>query len=161
MSNAVKLTAEQKVLVEKLGVMSERRGMQPAAARVLALLLVSDVPELTFDQIRETLNISKSAASNAINLLLNTGQVEYVSKLGDRKRYFRNRLPQWKEDMKKHLAQFGKVTEVFREVLQQRPKSTPEFNRSLKDVIDFLEFLQGELPVIYKKWEAKKKKNKV
>jgi DNA-binding transcriptional regulator GbsR (MarR family) len=157
MSDIVKLTAEQKTLIEKLGVISENSGMQPAAARVLALLLVSDVPELTFDQIRETLNISKSAASNAINLLITTGRLEYISKLGDRKRYFKTRLPHWQEDMKKHLAQFGQVTMILRDVLKQRPKSTPEFNRSLKDVIDFLEFLQRELPGIYKRWEAKRK----
>lgn len=157
MSDIVKLTAEQKTLIEKLAVLSENNGMQPAAARIMALLMVSDITELTFDQIRETLNISKSATSNAINLLITTGKVEYVSKLGDRKRYFRTRLPHWKEDMKIHFEKFGQVNALMKEVLKQRPKNTPEFNQSLKDIIDFLEYLQAELPGIYKRWEAKRR----
>ena len=84
------LTEKQKVLIEKIGIVTEREGMQPAAARIIGLLYVADNPELTFDEILGALRISKSAASNALNLLLQTNRIEYTTFSGDRKRYFRN-----------------------------------------------------------------------
>ena len=70
MSNKINLRKEQIQLIEKLAVMIEKGGLQPAMAKIIALLMVNDEPELTFDEIWETLGISKSAASQAINQLL-------------------------------------------------------------------------------------------
>ena len=70
MEGKVKLTTKQQQLLEKAIVIHERLGYTPAASQILALLLISDKVELTFDQIRTTLNLSKSATSNALNLSL-------------------------------------------------------------------------------------------
>ena len=83
-----KLTREQEELIERFGVIQEQSGFAPASARVNALLTVSDKTSLTFDEIRETLQLSKSATSNAINNLLVLGRIGYKTQLGDRKRYF-------------------------------------------------------------------------
>ena len=89
----VQMTEKQLRLIEKLGVFYEQQGlMQPAAARILALLLVSDSIELTFEEVYETLNLSKSATSNALNFLLNTEKVEYITQPGERRRYFRFKM---------------------------------------------------------------------
>ena len=50
-----KIAQAQKELVEKLGVFYEKSGMQPAACRVMALLIVSDQTELTFEEIQQAL----------------------------------------------------------------------------------------------------------
>ena len=92
MSEAVQLSEEQRRLIEKMGVGGEKNGMPPAPARIMALLMVSPETELTFDQVRETLNLSKSATSNAINMLLTTQKIDYITKPGDRKRYFKNKI---------------------------------------------------------------------
>ena len=90
------LTDKQKELIESFGVVQEGMGLSPASARVDALLIVADSTELTFDEIRETLKLSKSATSNAINNLIMLKRIGYKTKLGDRKRYFHTRLGQWK-----------------------------------------------------------------
>jgi DNA-binding transcriptional regulator GbsR (MarR family) len=77
-----KITQGQKELVEKLGVFYEKSGMQPASCRVMALLLVADQTELTFEEIQQSLSISKSATSGAINLLLTVNRVEYITRPG-------------------------------------------------------------------------------
>ncbi|NJN28984.1 MAG: MarR family transcriptional regulator [Cyclobacteriaceae bacterium] len=154
----IKLTDLQKTLVEKLGVVFEHAGSQPAPSRVLSLLLVADNTELTFDEIWQTLKISKSAASNAINLLLTTNKIEYITRTGNRKRYFRSRITSWREEMRNSLHGLLHVSKLYQEVLDQRPKSTKEFNASLKDVIEFTEFLHQELDSIFLKWELRKKK---
>ncbi len=153
----IKLTQDQKQLIERLGVHYERAGLQPAPSRVIALLLVSDKTELTFDQICETLKISKSAASNAINLLLSAGTIDYITLSGDRKRYFRSRVTSWKEETRKSLNTMLGLNTLLQEVLDQRPKSSKEFNDSLQEVITFMEFLHREVDNIFIKWEARKK----
>ncbi|MBK6526704.1 MAG: MarR family transcriptional regulator [Crocinitomicaceae bacterium] len=71
----VNLNATQKDLIEKLGITYENTGMSAVSARILALLLVADDPDLSFDQLRTTLGISKSATSNSLTLLINTGKI--------------------------------------------------------------------------------------
>ena len=152
----ISLTESQKILIEKVGVNHERSGLQPAPARVASLLLVCDEPELTFDNIRELLNLSKSAASNAINLLLSTERITYITKPGDRKRYFRSKLASWKDDIKRHYQDITETIDLLKEVLHQRPGDTTEFNQNLKDAIGFMEYLNAELPKLYEKWERSK-----
>lgn len=148
------ITEEQLQLVEKLGVMLEGPGVQPAAARVLALLLVSDKLELTFDDIREALNLSKSATSNALNLMAYADKLEYFTKPGDRKRYFRSRINCWKDGVAEKFNEFGELKLILNEVLDQRSKDTPEFNANLSALIDLFEFLGKELPSLFEKWAA-------
>lgn len=127
--------------------------MQPAIAKILALLLVSDDPELTFDEIRETLGISKSAASMAINQLLTANKIEYKTRLGDRKRYFRSRIMSWKDDMKEQTEGLRSAIEVFQQIKDQRPAETVEFNENLRKLIAFMDFMVEEMPDLYRKFE--------
>lgn len=154
----LKLSEEQKHLVEELGVYREKDGLQPAAARISALLLVSPKTELTFDEIREALNLSKSATSNALNFLLSVSLVEYITLPGDRKRYFRSRLASWEKDLQKRLENGLKGNVLLKKVLAQRPPETVEFNQKLKDVIEFIDFLQKELPLLVQRWYDSRKK---
>ena len=148
----IKLTQKQKELVERFGVFTERSGASPAQARILSLLLVCDKAELTFDEIYQTLKISKSAASNAINSLLLMERIEYYTKPGDRKRYFVSRIGQLEKYFEKNLNKLLEINSLLKEVLTNRSKATKQFNTDLKKVIDFMEFLQKELPEVYKKW---------
>ena len=73
----VKLTEKQKELIESFGVLQEHMGLTPAAARINSLLTIADENEITFDDIRETLNLSKSATSNALSVLLKMNNIDY------------------------------------------------------------------------------------
>ena len=81
------LSQKQIELIEKIGIYFEQN-MPPAAARILALLIVADNEAFSFDRIRETLNLSKSATSNGINFLLSVNKIDYLTKSGDRKKVF-------------------------------------------------------------------------
>ena len=80
----IQLKPQQVELLEKLAVVNEKFGLQPAMAKVLALLTVSDEMELTFDQIQDTLSLSKGATSQAINGLLLLKKIDYKTRIGDR-----------------------------------------------------------------------------
>ncbi len=148
----IQLSEEQKQLIEELGVLREQEGMQPAASRISSLLLVSDRTELTFDEIREALNLSKSATSNAINALLSASNIEYITKPGDRKRYFRTMVASWETEVKRRMESGLKGKALLIKVLEQRPPETAEFNNKLREVIEFIDYMQKELPLLMQRW---------
>jgi DNA-binding transcriptional regulator GbsR (MarR family) len=153
----VALTENKLKMIEELGVLYEQGGMQPAAARILALLMIADKVELSFEEIYETLHMSKSAVSNAINFLINTGRVEYITLPGERKRYFKCRLQSLTEIIQKSLSGTEALNTMFKKVLTDRPAETADFNNRLMEITQFLDFLKSELPVLFQKWEARKK----
>jgi len=150
------LNDKQKAVIEKIGINYETAGLQPAAARIMGLLYVADKPELTFDEITDCLQISKSATSNALNLLLQTGQIEYITFSGDRKRYFRLKISNWRDGFAKKIEVMTSFNKLLRQVLEVRTTETPEYNASLEELINFLNFVNQELPGLLQKWEKTK-----
>jgi len=151
------ITEKQRILIEQLGVFYEHEGFHPAGARVLALLLIADRNELTFDEIKDALNISKSATSTAINLLLTTKRIEYFTNPGERKRYFRATILDWKKNMKEKLEGIIKMSSLMEVIIDQRPSTTPELNNSLKEIHSFMTFFHKEIPLLIERWKETKK----
>lgn len=153
------VTTEQKRLIEKLGVFFEGQGRTPAEARIVGLLLVADQLEMTQDEIQSALHISKSAANNAINVLLLTQQLEYVTKPGDRRKYYRTKIEQWMTHIEQHVQKALDGRILLKEALDQRTKSTKEFNGALKEMIEFMEFVQTHHVNLFSKWKKSKGKS--
>jgi len=86
----MKAPETQKQLIEEIGVINENNlGLSPLAARIYALLITSSYNGLTFDAIREFIGASKSSVSVNLNVLTQLKYIEYYTKSGDRKRYFK------------------------------------------------------------------------
>ena len=153
----IEVLSEKKLeLIEKIGVFFSEGGMKPSTARIQALLLVSDKVELTFDEIREILDLSKSATSNGLNFLLTTKRIDYVRKRGDRKRYFRSKIETWKDSFIESFNFLISFTDLLNEVRELRPDDTKVFNSALDDLVSFMKYAQDEMLEIYKRWEEKK-----
>lgn len=149
------LSEKQKELIEKLGVLNKQNGLPPAECRVWALFLVADEVELTFDEIRETLMLSKSATSNALNTLQLTNNIEYITKLGDRKRYFRCKMNTWVEMTKQNFSKFYDLNIILKEILEIRNPKTESFNQDLKQATDFIDYVHIEFTKSIAKWKPK------
>ena len=149
------LKESQKQLIEKIGVYLEREGQSPAMARIQALLLVSDEVELTFEEIYQSLGISKSTASSAIMMLQSIERIEYITKPGDRRRYFRSKIASWINSFENKLTQFHEVKMLFQEVLDQRSKDTKDFNKNMHMLISFMDFMESEMPALIEKFKKK------
>lgn len=154
--NKIELTDKQLSLIERIGDMNSKDGMQPSSARIIALLMVCDKIELTFDEIRETLELSKSATSNAINMLLQIKHIDYVTKIGDRKRYFKSNIDLWKNQFNALFERLTRFSSMLEEIHDARTPETVEFNNSLLEVHDFIQYFLSEVPAIYSKWEKLK-----
>jgi DNA-binding transcriptional regulator GbsR (MarR family) len=148
-----KLTDKQRELVESFGVIQEGMGLSPASARVNALLTIADSVELSFDDIREALDLSKSATSNAIHNLLMMQQIGYKTKPGDRKRYFYSKLGEWQNTFKDRINALTPYKEIVMEIHQNRTTETKEFNAKLKGFTEFLEYYQEESLKLINNWK--------
>lgn len=152
------LTEKQTELIEKIGIHFEKT-IPPAAARILGLLIVSDQESFSFDEIREVLNLSKSATSNGINFLISVKKIDYFTKSGDRKRYFRwspkSTIAHFKEGIENILG----LSVIFEETLSCK-KEHQSFNfRRLEELTDFMNFLRKEMPAVFLRWEQKNQQN--
>lgn len=139
-------------LIERIGVFHEQRGMQPLMGRIMGLLLVLDEAEATFDEIIEYLNVSKSAVSNALNILQLQGHIAYKTKPGERKRYFYATLDKWEDAMKKELCDFSEISSFLKDVLKERGNVKPEVNHNITDICNFMDFLRSRVPTLFKEF---------
>lgn len=139
--------------VENLGAFFEQRNMTPMESRVFALLLLAEPHYQNFYAIQEFLGASKSAISNAINRLLDSKQVDYLTLPGDRKRYFKVNPDRWLEQMKMEIAFVVPMLDKVNGIINRRSTmDTPEFNKDLERVRDFYAFMAEEFPKLIDKW---------
>ncbi|MCH7400317.1 GbsR/MarR family transcriptional regulator [Belliella kenyensis] len=150
------LSEKKRALIEKIGVHFEFKGMQPLFGRIIGLMLVHERAEVTFEEIVDELNVSKSAVSNALTFLQATGKVAYHTKPGDRKRYFHLPMKDFTSDMEKELMEIVKFEEVLEEVLVERGETNADFNCSLKEFLNFIKFIKMEIPVLIEKYKRQK-----
>lgn len=91
----------------------------PLTSKLYTFLLFSGMRDgVTFDEIVEKLNASKSSISTSLNILLNANQIEQFNKIDERKRYFRihpryltNRLETIRKAIEKELYLTNKLQE--------------------------------------------------
>lgn len=142
--------------VEEIGIFYETTGLTPMEARVFALLLLADPPEMEFFAIQEFLQASKSTVSNALKRLMNEGRVDYITRPGDRKRYFRISSQKWLESLQSRLSNMTPFVETMKKVIEIRQQAdTPEFNRELCQIQDYFLYLEEELPRVVADWDQK------
>tara|TARA_R110002074_G_scaffold40976_2_gene109104 strand:- start:300 stop:761 length:462 start_codon:yes stop_codon:yes gene_type:complete len=140
------LTKEQQQIIEKIGVFFEKKGNQPILGRIIGLLMVVDEAETTFEDIQNALFVSKSAVSQALTLLQGQNKVEYTTKPGERKRYFRLKIRNWKEDIHEDMKGVFKFNDIIEEIIVLRGEKNQEFNGYLIEVSNFMKFMKAELP---------------
>lgn len=82
---------EKKDLVEELGLFFQaRHNLTPLAARIYAVLLLTSNEGYTFEELMGITQASKSSVSTNLTLLISLKFVNYYTKTGNRKRYFKS-----------------------------------------------------------------------
>ncbi|SHO61568.1 GbsR/MarR family transcriptional regulator [Algoriphagus zhangzhouensis] len=149
------LSEKQKELIERIGVFHEHKGMQPLVGRIIGLMLIHDNAEVTFDEIVDLLGVSKSAVSNALTFLQAKERVVYTTKPGDRKRYFKLKIHDWKENFTKDIVGIVEIQKFLAEVLEERKDKDSEFCAQMRDFSNFLEFFRHEIPSLFERFKKK------
>ena len=123
---------------------------------MLGLLIVASEPELTFDEVREALDLSKSATSNALHKLQIIGTVVYRTHPGDRKRYFRKSYENWERAFVERGVKYLEIRHLLVEALEHRTGEVDETRESLETMIDFLAMLEESMLDAYARWKKKR-----
>ena len=150
------LTEKQLDLVERIGVLHDQTGLRPAEGRILGLLIVASEPELTFDEIREALDLSKSATSNSLHKLQTIGTVVYRTHPGDRKRYFKKSYENWERAFVERGVKYLEIRHLLVEALGYRDPAVDETRESMETMIDFLAMLEESMLDAYDRWQKKR-----
>lgn len=119
---------EKDELIEMFGVHFETLyHLPPLASRILAVLIVDCLKEgMTFEELVERMNASKSSVSTNLNLLQKLGKINYYTISGDRKKYFKP------SPFSERFGTYLKIIEVEKEIIErmlsyrQKTVSTPE-----------------------------------
>lgn len=139
-------------LIERIGVVHEQQGLRPAAGRIIGLLLVAPEGEMTFEEIRSVLGLSKSATSTALTFLQGMGSVEYRTRPGDRKRYFRKSMHEWERQFFERAMRFLEIRTLFEEVADLHREAGSNAHEALDRMTDFLDALAKATEVAYREW---------
>lgn len=123
---------EKRKLIEEIGVRFEQvHQLSPLAARIYAIMILSPKDGHTFDEILDITCASKSSVSTHLNHLLQLKKVEYFTKPGDRKRYFRastyylkNTLEEYHASVSEELKLIDKIIEFNKNNNNQKFEST-------------------------------------
>jgi DNA-binding transcriptional regulator GbsR (MarR family) len=130
----------QKELVEAMARRYDKETFQPIAARILGLLLIMDKERYTFDEIVEELQISKSSASNAIRILEIRDFIEYITKAGDRKRYFQIKKFDRFSIINEHSVKLKQTSDFLQAVLELKANKESENAMCLRNLVDIINY---------------------
>lgn len=131
-------THTKEELIESLGMHFESMyQLPPLATRIYALLILTGNEGLTFEALIEATEASKSSVSTSINLLLQTQKIEYFTKSGDRKRYFRKNANYLKNRLATYVLQVNKELKLFESTcgyMSQCNKKSYEENENITTI---------------------------
>ena len=151
---------EQQLLIEEIGRHFDSEGLQPVAGRILALLMVQDKEEMTFDEIIQALQISKSSASNGLKALELRDVVEYVTYPGDRRRYFRVKI----RDIFSMLDEFDRKMKTMKQfntrIIDLKSDKDSRVSQFLSNFNDMIEYFQTNFKELKQSYQNKSDKNK-
>ncbi len=126
---------KERLLVESVEIFKST-GWHPVRAQILGLLYISNQKYFTFQEIIDTLKISKSTASRALNFLLDLGKIDYITKgENKRKRYFYISINGSIDLIDKWLESLEKQQHFFEKVLPLRDNSNEELNQLIQHQI--------------------------
>ncbi|WP_417195329.1 GbsR/MarR family transcriptional regulator [Bizionia sp.] len=123
----MEITKDSKQLIEDIGIrMEERLHISPLASRIYALLTLSASDGLTFEEIRETIEASKSSTSVNVNVLTQLGYITFYTKPGDRKRYFKVAKYYQLESLELYNQSLTREIELVEKINEYKKAQHPE-----------------------------------
>lgn len=148
------LEQEKKMLVEPLGIRFEQYGLPPMAGRIFGCLVLADPPYLTFDEIRECLDASKSTISTNLNFLMQGDcLIDYLTLPGDRKRYFRINSKKWLQKIQDFPKDMEMSNELLTEIIHFREENGMTPFPDVDKLKCFHDFITHKLKGIMEEWE--------
>lgn len=151
------MTSEEEY-IEEVGLFYEKYGLPKMAGRILGCLMISETGSCSFVHLQDQLKASKGSISGNINLLVTQGIVDKFMITGDRKSYYRISMNSLENLIDAKLKSVTTYRELLEKALELSPKKDSENTGKIKDIIDYYQFMEAELPRLRIKWKNLKNK---
>lgn len=118
---------EHSILIEEIGLLIEERAdLSPMTSRIYATLILASDEGLTFEDITEMHQASKSTVSNSITVLIKLNYIQYFTKPKERKRYLKVAKFYVKTAIEKYCELFEKEVIVVAKINEFNKKHNPK-----------------------------------
>lgn len=139
--------------VEDFGMSFEQHRLPRMVGRVLGMLLVSDPPARSAEELAEELRASRGSISSATQTLARMGLVQRFSRPGERRDYFRVRPGAWMEVMRREQDSLRGFRKMAQRGLELMDGADPDAKRGLEEMRDLYAFWERELPALLERYE--------
>jgi DNA-binding MarR family transcriptional regulator len=133
---------------EDFGVLIGEFGLPRMVGRVLGVLLVSDSPERSAEELAGALRASRGSISSATRTLVQMGLVERRPRPGERRDYFQVKPGAWDELMHRELEVLPTFRQMAERGLTLMDPGNPQAMRGLEEMRDFYAYWERELPAV-------------
>lgn len=122
------------------------------AGRILAFLLICDPPERTAAELSHALSASTGSVSTNVRLLLRLGVISKTTRQGREAALYRVEEHRWSELVRQRMERVTALEQLTADGLRMF-SGQGERARRLRTVHEFYEWLSGEMPGLWSKWE--------
>jgi DNA-binding GntR family transcriptional regulator len=151
------MTAHQQLpqFVEDFALALSQLGFPRMPARVLSLAIAAPEESLTAREIAERLGVSAAAVSGAVRYLGTVNLIRRFRTPGERVDRFGLGDDVWGPVFEAEIAAYGPLTEMCARALDDDQLAGHGRER-VADTRDFLQFMQGEMTELVRRWRAER-----
>ncbi len=148
---------ERSAFIEETGILFENLGTTRMAGRILGYLMISDKEVVSFDELRQVLQASKSSISTNIKSLITLHYVKPLTLPGDRKTYYMlSPELDWVESLMRRVELLKVLNKLFLKALDLRVNKQDKSSEWLKMSVEFYDWVAEEYPKFLLRWEKEK-----
>jgi len=151
---------EERHFIEDIGLFFEQMGLPRMAGRVLGVLLISDPPAQSLNELTEALQASKSAISTAVRLLVEADLIEQVPSPVPRRDYFRFKPGGWALFMHQRMEVNRALHQLTERGLGLMKAKPAELQERLQEAHDLFSYMEEEYAGWIERWEEQRRARK-
>ncbi len=143
---------EQDEIIIPFAEIYKNAGYAPLQGKIIGLFYVSEEKYLSFQDIMERLEISKSATSKTLKSLMEMGEVASIIKEGNsRRRYFYLSIAGSLKSMNVWVESLKVRKNLMEKLIHLRGETNPQLNQFIKEEVRMLEDF---IPYLKKQFDA-------
>lgn len=147
------LSEEKKNYLEDFGLFFEKLGSGRIAGLILGYLLISDRPEVSFNELVEQLDVSKASVHNQLKMLEQTGFVKALRFKDDRKTYYRIGARDMGEMTVRRMGMTVLFVDLMLRGYEMKQNKQDDAANFLRDTAGFYHWLHTRMRDLIGEWE--------
>lgn len=147
---------EKQHFIEDISLYFEQMGLPRMAGRVLGVLLISDPPQQSLNDLCEVLQASKSALSTTTRLLTEMSLIERVPSSKPREVAFEFKPGGWVTFMRMRLALMASLHHIAERGLELLMDESPDLRARLQEAHDMFSLIEEQLPALLQRIERER-----